>query len=134
MPPWAFNIDGFYHDSAQRPGSVNQKDGYYLQHDPKLFDSAFFGINPAEVRTMDPAQRQLLEVAYECFESAGVSLQDLSRSKTGCFVGNHGFEFAGHRFHDQDFSTSSGPYGVTGCVSTLLSNRISYCFNLMGPR
>ncbi|KAI5792026.1 hypothetical protein EDC01DRAFT_630520 [Geopyxis carbonaria] len=123
VPPWSFNVDGFYHESSKRAGSVNQKDGYYLPHDPKLFDSAFFGINPAEAKTMDPAQRQLLEVAYECFESAGVSLQDLSRSKTGCFVGNHGFEFAGHRFQDQDFATNTGPYGVTGCVSTLLSNR-----------
>lgn len=82
---------------------------------------------------MDPAQRQLLEVSYECFESAGMTLKDVSKSRTGCFVGNHGFEYAGHRFMDQDFATAS-PYGVTGCVSTLLSNRLSYVFNLKGPR
>lgn len=82
---------------------------------------------------MDPAQRQLLEVCYECLESAGVSLESVSGSRTGCFVGNHGFEFAGNRFQDQDFSTAN-PYGVTGCVSALMSNRLNYVFNLRGPR
>ena len=82
---------------------------------------------------MDPAQRQLLEVSYECFESAGLSLSDVAEKRIGCFIGNHGLEYAGHRFMDQDFSTQD-KYGVTGCVNTLLSNRLSYVFNLRGPR
>ena len=36
---------------------------------------------------MDPQQRKMLEVTYECFESAGVTLDELSGSQTATYVG-----------------------------------------------
>lgn len=36
----------------------------------------------------DPQQRKMLEVVYECFESAGKSLEDMSGSETACYVGS----------------------------------------------
>jgi len=40
-----------------------------------------------EATSMDPQQRKLLEVVYECFESAGKTLEDVSGSETACYVG-----------------------------------------------
>ena len=38
---------------------------------------------------MDPQQRQLLEVVYECLENAGIRMEDLDGASFGCFVGSY---------------------------------------------
>jgi acyl transferase domain-containing protein len=40
-----------------------------LEEDPSRFDAPFFSITAKEAAGMDPAQRLLLEVAYEAFEN-----------------------------------------------------------------
>lgn len=69
------------------------KGGYFLGEDIRAFDNGFFGINNLEATYMDPQQRKLLEVVFECFESAGVPLEKASGSNTGCYVGNFTFDF-----------------------------------------
>jgi Polyketide synthase modules and related proteins len=44
-----------------------------LQEDPSRFDAPFFSITAKEAAGMDPAQRLLLEVAYETFENSKTS-------------------------------------------------------------
>lgn len=48
---------------------VQPTSGFFLQQDISLFDAPFFSISAKEAMGMDPMQRQLLEVAYECFEN-----------------------------------------------------------------
>ena len=79
---------------------------------------------------MDPQQRQLLEVVYECFESAGITLEDLSAANVGCYVANFTSDFYAIQSKDSD---SLHRYSATGSTSTILSNRISHVFNLKGP-
>ena len=105
--------------------------GYVLEDDPRQFDHAFFGISAAEAMSMDPSQRKLLEVAFEAFDSAGETLERLSGSKTGVFVGNFNNDHQLMQFRDPDHTL---PYVVTGGGPTILSNRINYVFNLQGPR
>ena len=69
------------------------KGGYFLKDDVRQFENSFFGINNLEATYMDPQQRKLLEVVFECLENAGVSLDKASGSDTGCFVGNFTFDF-----------------------------------------
>jgi acyl transferase domain-containing protein len=59
-----------------------------------LFDNDFFGIGGLEAKAMDPQQRILLEVAYEAFENAGLSMDELRGSQTGvwCSVSNADYE------------------------------------------
>lgn len=59
------------------------------QIDPKDFDAAFFSVSGADATSMDPQQRQLLEVVYECLENAGVPLHSLDGASVGCFVASY---------------------------------------------
>lgn len=88
MPKSRFNAEGFYNQNADNRGSLNATGGYFIQEDIRLFDNTFFGINNLEAKYMDPQQRQLLEVVFECFESAGAMLHDLSGANIGCYVAN----------------------------------------------
>ena len=50
------------------------------------FDARFFSIAKQEAIAMDPQQRQLLEVVYECLENAGVTLKAVDGAPVGYFV------------------------------------------------
>ncbi|KAF3933955.1 hypothetical protein ABW19_dt0207416 [Dactylella cylindrospora] len=104
--------------------------GYLLQEDIRAFENDFFGINNVEATYMDPQQRKLLEVVFECFESAGVPLEKLSGSNTGCYVGNFTIDYPIMQTRDID---GIHRYGMVGMGPTILSNRISHAFNLNGP-
>lgn len=129
--PSRINIDGYYHPNPQRPGSVPSKGAYLLDEDPRLFDHAFFGISAAEVYTMDPTHRKMLEVTYAAFESAGEPWDKFSGSRTGVFVGNFNNDHHLLQTYDIDFAPA---YISTGVSSSILSNRINHVFNLRGPR
>lgn len=44
-------------------------------------------MSPVDCTAMDPQQRQLLEVTYECLENAGLPLETISGQAIGCLVG-----------------------------------------------
>ncbi|KAI1264396.1 hypothetical protein F5Y18DRAFT_390351 [Xylariaceae sp. FL1019] len=130
FPKDRINGDTFYHPNGNRPGSFRTEGGCFLKSDVRQFDSTFFGIHPKEVLTLDPAQRKFLEVVYEAFESAGVTLHQLSGSNTGTFVGNYNYDHQLMHYRDPEYVL---PYSVTGSGITIISNRINYVFNLKGP-
>ncbi|KAL3450556.1 hypothetical protein BJX65DRAFT_316007 [Aspergillus insuetus] len=131
VPASRFNLDGFYHPQGnERAGSVNTEGGYFLDEDIRQFENSFFGINNLEATYMDPQQRKLLEVVYECLENAGVPLTKASGANIGCYVGNFTFDYMVMQMRDPDYLSR---YSATGLGTTILSNRISHVFNLMGP-
>ena len=85
-----------------RPGSMTTTGGYFLKDDVREFENSFFGINNLEATYMDPQQRKLLEVVFECFENAGISLDKASGSNTGCYVGNFTVDFQVMQLKDSD--------------------------------
>lgn len=129
-PRSRWNIDGFEAEK-DRPGSIKPKGGYFINEDVWNFDPAFFGIVLDEAKMMDPQQRKLLECVYESFESGGITMEEVSGSNTGCYIGNFTSDFylQGQRDHD-----NPKPYGHLGSGATILSNRVSYLYNLCGPR
>ncbi|KAK6822564.1 Lovastatin diketide synthase LovF [Apiospora arundinis] len=104
--------------------------GYYLQDDVYQFDAAFFGISPKEAKGMDPSQRLMLEVAYEAFESAGITLETVAGSNTSVYAAQWTCDY-------RDMLARNLPgaptYAATGTGTTLLSNRLSWFFDLRGP-
>ena len=105
--------------------------GYFIDEDLRAFENSMFGINNLEATFMDPQQRKLLEVVFETFESAGVSLEQLSGSNVGCYVGNFVTDFITMQLKDPEYTHR---YSATGLGTTILANRISHVFNLKGPR
>lgn len=102
--------------------------GYIEDYDK--FDAQFFGISPREAENIDPQQRLLLEVAYEALEDANISLEKISGSKTGVFIGISSQDYAQLQMkHGWEVNVYSG----TSNSSAIASNRISYSFNLTGP-
>ena len=131
FPPSRLNLDGFYHPDPQRPGSFHTRGACLIDEDPTLFDNAFFDMTSKQTATLDPNQRKLLEVTYECLENAGEPWHKFSGSRTGVFVGNMGTDHGIVQTYNADYCL---PQSSTGGSTSILSNRINHIFNLRGPR
>ncbi|KAK7954812.1 polyketide synthase [Apiospora saccharicola] len=130
IPEERFNIVGFYHRDNSRAGAMNVDGGYFLQTDVRQFDNTFFGINNLEAAYMDPQQRKLLEVVFQCFQDAGVTMQDISGTNTAVYVGNFTVDYQSIQSRDPDYLHR---YAATGGGTSIMANRISHVFNLQGP-
>lgn len=94
------------------------------------FDPAVFGISPREAEQMDPQQRLLLELTFEALQDAGIRPSDFAGKEAGVFVGGSSLDYGNLRIHD---SAGADAYFATGNSLAILSNRISYVFDLHGP-
>ncbi|CAD0111492.1 unnamed protein product [Aureobasidium uvarum] len=131
FPADRLNLQRFYHQQGTTHGSTNVANySYLLEEDPKVFDANFFGISPPEAESMDPQQRMLLEVTYEAMEAAGYPLESIQGSQTSVHVGVMNADYAD--IQNRDAETMS-KYNATGTVRSILSNRVSYVFDLHGP-
>ncbi|KAI2041594.1 hypothetical protein LOZ39_001456 [Ophidiomyces ophidiicola] len=130
VPSNRFNIDAHYHPDLARPGSFNSFGGYFLDGNLEDFDPTFFNMTPVEAMWLDPQQRKMLEVSYECLESAGLTLDDVSGSNTAVFVGCFTSDYQQMSTSEPDFRHN---YCATGVDVGVMSNRIGNTFNLNGP-
>ncbi|KAM0233339.1 hypothetical protein ACHAP5_010426 [Fusarium lateritium] len=131
VPKDRWNQEAFHDPAAEgKPGRTSTDGGHFLKNDIKAFDASFFGVNPIEATAMDPQQRLCLEIAYEAFENAGLTLQQLSGSNTGVYVGLWSSDYQEMLLRDIDFPPI---YQASGVGAAIASNRVSYCFNLHGP-
>ncbi|KAK7910829.1 beta-ketoacyl synthase domain-containing protein [Apiospora marii] len=129
-PDHRYNFSTHY-DGSQRPGTMPSPGGMLLRDvDLTAFDASFFNIGHAEAAVMDPQQRQLLEVTYECLENSGVPLEKLRGTRAGCVVANNAVEYEGFATHDREDNVSGGS---TGFSRSILSNRISHYLDIQGP-
>ncbi|KAI9640059.1 hypothetical protein NHQ30_011623 [Ciborinia camelliae] len=103
IPKSRFNVDAFYHPESNKAGTISAKEAKY----------------------MDPQQRQLLEVAYECFESAGITLEDAPGANIGSYVAKFTTGFVNIQAKDPDLYHR---YNATGFGPTILANQIGHTF------
>nr|RBQ98724.1 hypothetical protein FVER53263_00316 [Fusarium verticillioides] len=129
IPPTRFSVDGF-HSPSSKPGSIAMRHGHFLDDKDDLhrLDTSFFSMGMTEVSDIDPQQRMLLEVAYECMQSSGQT--NWRGSNIGCYVGVWGEDWLD--LHSKDLY-DSGTYRVSGGHDFAISNRISYEYDLKGP-
>ncbi|KAF2686198.1 hybrid PKS-NRPS [Lentithecium fluviatile CBS 122367] len=131
FPEHRLNLKAFYNTNGEHHGRTDVKNkSYLLAEDHRLFDAAFFNISPLEAEGMDPQQRVMLETVYEALEAAGYTLKQMQGSPTAVFIGNMTADW-----HDiQSRDTEVMPrYNATATARSILSNRISYFFDLRGP-
>lgn len=119
----------YFGDPINEANKSNSKWGAFLD-DVDKFDARFFGISPREATLMDPQQRLFLQATYKAIEEAGYKPSDLTRSKTGLFVG-----VSSRDYYDlvKDAGVPVEAYTTTGMLHAILANRISYLLNLTGP-
>ncbi len=128
-PTGRWSVERFLRPGAPTPGFAYTFAGGYLD-DPLGFDPIPFGISPREAQQMDPQQRLLLEVVWEAFEDAGIPPSSLTGNHVGVYVGASMVDYQSGASHDPAVMES---HFMTGNSLSILSNRISYIFNLQGP-
>ncbi|EKG19785.1 Beta-ketoacyl synthase [Macrophomina phaseolina MS6] len=130
MPADRFNVDAFYHPLGTNKGTTNARYGYFLDQSIDEFDNEFFRISRKEAESMDPQQRLLLEVVYEALEDAGIPMEQMRGTRTAVYVGSFSNDYNAMLTKDL---AQYPKYTVTGGGNAILSNRISYFFDLHGP-
>ncbi|KAI0970609.1 PKSKA1 [Xylaria arbuscula] len=129
-PASRFSLAG-HHDKHRRPRTMKSPGGMFMEDvEPEVFDAQFFNISRLDAIAMDPQQRQLLEVTYECLENAGVPLEAISGTSVGCLVGTNIVDYGAIQNRDPEDRPESATIGV---ASSILSNRISHFLNISGP-
>ena len=103
-------------------------EGLIREDGEKLFDRSLFGMSHNETMQTDPQVRMTLSCASEAFERVGWDLRSLHNSPTGVFIGAQVPPAAAWRP-----MRGISEFSVTSISLAMLSNRISYHFNLMGP-
>jgi acyl transferase domain-containing protein/acyl carrier protein len=96
------------------------------------FDASFFGIAPREAVEMDPAQRHLLEVAWEALEDAGIPAVGLSGTRAGVYLGLGLSDYGRRHFLGADPARLT-PWSGTGTFLSVAAGRIAYTLGLAGP-
>ncbi|KAI1341943.1 hypothetical protein F5Y15DRAFT_406440 [Xylariaceae sp. FL0016] len=108
VPKSRFNIDGHSSKDGSRQDTMPCRGGHFLKEDVSAFDAPFFAMSATEAKAMDPQLRLLLETTYHALESEYASI-----------IGN---------------DTEVNPkYQATGISSSMLSNRVSWFYDLHGP-
>jgi acyl transferase domain-containing protein/NADPH:quinone reductase-like Zn-dependent oxidoreductase/acyl carrier protein len=131
VPADRWSLDRYYDADPETPGRMYTRSGGFLQDSLWDFDPEFFGISPREASIMDPQQRLLLEVAQEAMDDAGVSGQVAGRP-VGVYVGGFTADNLSLR-HLPTALAAVNSHTPTAGMLTMLSNRISFVYDLRGP-
>lgn len=132
IPSRRWDVRKYFDEDISKPGKMYTRQAGFLKQDLEKYDPLFFGISPREADVIDPMQRLLMEVTWEAFEHAGITLDDLQKIKTGVFVGGFALDNKVIQL-DADNQKIINPTSAVGITLALLSNRLSYVFDLTGP-
>ena len=109
---------------------ANVNGGHFLTEDISLFDAPFFNITTEEAKAMDPQLRLQLETCYEALESAGIPIEKIAGTNTSVYGSLFTRDYHDSIMRDTEIMPR---YFVTGNGTAMLSNRVSYFFDLKGP-
>ncbi|MEU7214106.1 type I polyketide synthase [Nocardia iowensis] len=131
VPRDRWNLAKFYDPDPDAPGRMYTRHGGFLTQSLWEFDAEFFGISQREAAIMDPQQRLLLEVAWDALDDAGMAGK-VSGREVGVFVG--GFMNDNALVRSGSMARASiNSHSPTSASHTLLSARISFLLDLLGP-
>ena len=128
VPPDRYNVQGFSEDLGSKD-YIKSQHGYFLEENLSGLDTSFFSMTADELAKCDPQQRQILEVTRECLENAGET--NYRGKEIGCYVGTFAEDWLQMNAKD---SQHQGQYLMTGHLDFMIANRVSYEYDLHGPR
>lgn len=129
IPGDRWSLERFGHPRRGEPGRSYTWSAGVLD-DIWGFDAAAFGISPREAEQMDPQQRLLLELVQEALDDGGIPASTLAGKDVGVFVGASSLDHGNSKLFDV---AAGDAYFATGNALSLISNRISYIYDLRGP-
>ncbi|KAI1357546.1 hypothetical protein F5Y08DRAFT_352231 [Xylaria arbuscula] len=129
-PEARFSAKSFRGISAGKQFNRLPKGAHFLEEDLACFDARYFSITEREAAAMDPQQRYVLESSYRAFENAGMTMENLKGSRTAVFAATMTEDFSKMLGKDPD---DVPPMALTGAVTSILPNRISWYYDLRGP-
>jgi len=132
IPQNRWSVDLYHDPQKDAPGKAYVKHGGFLTQDVFEFDPAPFGISPREADRLDPQQRLLLEVAWEALEDASIPIERIRGTNTSVFMGGFTLDHQ-NLLYSEDNRRLLDAHTAVGASLTILSNRISYTFDLHGP-
>ncbi|XP_044150283.1 mycocerosic acid synthase-like polyketide synthase isoform X2 [Bufo gargarizans] len=129
IPEERFDLKKWYDSDHTKPGKMYTSRAAFVDGINE-FDNKVFGMNNSETANMDPQHKLLLECTYRALEDAGYPSENIRGRKIGVFIGLMN--------RDADYIFNNSPENInhfngTGTATSIAANRISYCFNLMGP-
>jgi acyl transferase domain-containing protein len=127
VPRSRYNEEGFYSETGAH--SVRMRRGYYLEENLETLDTSFFDMEGLQPSRMDPQQKMLLQVVWDCLENAGQV--DWHGKPIGCFVGTYGGDWEEIEVRD---SQNAHNFHMIGHGKFSLANVVSYEFHFNGPR
>lgn len=130
VPHTRFHEEAFTHPSRGSNAAYSHRGGHFLEEDVAAFDAAFFNISSSEAEAMDPQQRIQLEVVYEALENAGIPPAVIRGTRVGVYVATFTHDYENLMYQDP---LCIPKYSMTGLGQAIVSNRISFAFDLKGP-
>ncbi|KAL2819841.1 hypothetical protein BDW59DRAFT_119720 [Aspergillus cavernicola] len=128
VPTDRYNVDAFLGPKG-KAGHTCTEYGYFLDDlDLAAADSSFWSMPPKELELLDPQQRLMMEVVYECLESSGTAAY--KGKDIGCYVGVLGEDWMDIQTKDPHHS---GMHRVAGYGDFAIANRVSKELGLTGP-
>ncbi|KAJ8010851.1 hypothetical protein DPEC_G00079420 [Dallia pectoralis] len=129
IPEERFDRTFWYDPDHSKPGKMQTTKAAFIDGFNE-FDHKFFGLVEAEVDSMDPQHKLLLQCTFRALEDAGVPMEKVSGSRTGVYIGlmNRDYETLLN-----DSPNTITHYNGTGTAMSVAANRISFTFNLTGP-
>lgn len=124
-----WDCDEYYQEDADPTSGYSYTCHGGFSDGIELFDCKFFDISPAEARTMDPTQRQVLEVFYMSLAGAGFEKKRLQTkaANVATFCGLDKNEWS-----SLPKEIDGGGFGASSGANSITSNRFNYCMNLKG--
>jgi acyl transferase domain-containing protein/enoyl-CoA hydratase/carnithine racemase/acyl carrier protein len=128
VPPSRWDVHRYYDSN---PSGKNKTISKWMGAlaDADRFDPLFFRISPQEADYIDPHHRLFLQESYRAFEDAGYSVDTLSDTRCGVYLGIASSEYALLLARTGRWTGAS----VTSNHTAIAAARIAYHLNLKGP-
>ncbi|KAK2601895.1 hypothetical protein QQS21_004582 [Conoideocrella luteorostrata] len=120
--------DRFTFKSAYREADGQRKwFGNFINHHD-AFDHKFFKKTPRKVASMDPQQRQVLQLAYQAVEQSGYFRRSRPDKNVGCYIGVCAVDY-----ENNVACHPSNAFSATGTLRGFIAGKISHFFGWTGP-
>lgn len=111
-----------------KDGKIPQLKGGFVKQ-AGHYDPSFFDMTLNEAKLLDPCQRTVHQLAWECVESSLIRPQQLQELRTGVFIGLSTYDYCHFGYQTDKYS----PEVMIGNQPTFIAGRLSHILNLSGP-